>query len=180
MQQFDVLIIGSGLAGLSLALRTAEHKKVCLVSKRRINDTASDWAQGGIAAVINDDNDTVEAHIQDTLTAGAGLCDAAVTELVAKQAKPAVEWLIAQGVGFTREQDDSGYHLTREGGHSHRRVIHAADATGHAIQTTLSEKVRTHPNICLLENHIAVDLITTRKVTQTKIEQADDNSCLGA
>lgn len=180
MQQFDVLIIGSGLAGLSLALRTAEHKKVCLVSKRRINDTASDWAQGGIAAVINDDNDTVEAHIQDTLTAGAGLCDAAVTELVAKQAKPAVEWLIAQGVGFTREQDDSGYHLTREGGHSHRRVIHAADATGHAIQTTLSEKVRTHPNICLLENHIAVDLITTRKVTQTKIEQVDDNSCLGA
>ena len=180
MQQFDVLIIGSGLAGLSLALRTAEHKKVCLVSKRRINDTASDWAQGGIAAVINDDNDTVEAHIQDTLTAGAGLCDAAVTELVAKQAKPAVEWLIEQGVGFTREQDDSGYHLTREGGHSHRRVIHAADATGHAIQTTLSEKVRTHPNICLLENHIAVDLITTRKVTQTKIEQADDNSCLGA
>ncbi|MCX7185962.1 MAG: L-aspartate oxidase [Methylophilales bacterium] len=180
MQQFDVLIIGSGLAGLSLALRTAEHKKVCLVSKRRINDTASDWAQGGIAAVINDDNDTVEAHIQDTMTAGAGLCDAAVTELVAKQAKPAVEWLIEQGVGFTREQDDSGYHLTREGGHSHRRVIHAADATGHAIQTTLSEKVRTHPNICLLENHIAVDLITTRKVTQTKIEQADDNSCLGA
>ena len=180
MQQFDVLIIGSGLAGLSLALRTAEHKKVCLVSKRRVNDTASDWAQGGIAAVINDDNDTVEAHIQDTLTAGAGLCDAAVTELVAKQAKPAVEWLIEQGVGFTREQDDSGYHLTREGGHSHRRVIHAADATGHAIQTTLSEKVRTHPNICLLENHIAVDLITTRKVTQTKIEQADDNSCLGA
>lgn len=180
MQQFDVLIIGSGLAGLSLALRTAEHKKVCLVSKRSINDTASDWAQGGIAAVINDDHDTVEAHIQDTLTAGAGLCDAAVTELVAKQAKPAVEWLINQGVGFTREQDDSGYHLTREGGHSHRRVIHAADATGHAIQTTLSEKVRAHPNICLLENHIAVDLITTRKVTQTKIEQADDNSCLGA
>ena len=180
MQQFDVLIIGSGLAGLSLALRTAEHKKVCLVSKRSINDTASDWAQGGIAAVINDDNDTVEAHIQDTLTAGAGLCDAAVTALVAKNAKPAVEWLIEQGVGFTREQDDSGYHLTREGGHSHRRVIHAADATGHAIQTTLSEKVRAHPNICLLENHIAVDLITTRKVTQTKIEQADDNSCLGA
>jgi len=180
MQQFDVLIIGSGLAGLSLALRTAEHKKVCLVSKRRINDTASDWAQGGIAAVINDDNDTVEAHIQDTLEAGAGLCDVAVTELVAKQAKPAVEWLIEQGVGFTREQDDSGYHLTREGGHSHRRVIHAADATGHAIQTTLSEKVRAHPNIRLLENHIAVDLITTRKVTQTKIELADDNSCLGA
>jgi len=180
MQQFDVIIIGSGLAGLSLALRTAEHKKVCLVSKRSINDAASDWAQGGIAAVLNDDNDSVEAHIHDTLTAGAGLCDAAVTALVATQAKQAVEWLIEQGVGFTREQDNSGYHLTREGGHSHRRVIHAADATGHAIQTTLSEKVRLHPNICILENHIAIDLITTRKVTQTKIELADDNSCLGA
>ena len=180
MQQFDVLIIGSGLAGLSLALRTAAHKKVCLVSKRSINDAASDWAQGGIAAVLNDDNDSVEAHIHDTLVAGAGLCDAEVTALVATQAKQAVEWLIEQGVGFTREQDNSGYHLTREGGHSQRRVIHAADATGHAIQTTLSEKVRRHPNISILENHIAIDLITTRKVTQTKIELADDNSCLGA
>ena len=118
MQQFDVLIIGSGLAGLSLALRTAAHKKVCLVSKRSINDAASDWAQGGIAAVLNDDNDSVEAHIHDTLVAGAGLCDAEVTALVATQAKQAVEWLIEQGVGFTREQDNSGYHLTREGGHS--------------------------------------------------------------
>jgi len=179
MQQFDVLIIGSGLAGLSLALRTADHKKVCLVSKRSINNTASDWAQGGIAAVIND-NDSTAAHIEDTLIAGAGLCDVAVTKLVAEQAKQAVDWLIEQGVGFTREQDNSGYHLTREGGHSHRRVIHAADATGHAIQTTLSAKVNTHPNITVLENHIAVDLITTRKVTHTKVEIADDNSCLGA
>lgn len=179
MQQFDVLIIGSGLAGLSLALRTADHKKVCLVSKRSINDTASDWAQGGIAAVIND-NDSTAAHIEDTLIAGAGLCDVAVTKLVAEQAKQAVDWLIEQGVGFTREQDNSGYHLTREGGHSHRRVIHAADATGHAIQTTLSAKVNAHPNITVLENHIAVDLITTRKVTHTKVEIADDNSCLGA
>ncbi len=179
MQQFDVLIIGSGLAGLSLALRTADNKKVCLVSKRAINDTASDWAQGGIAAVLNDD-DSVEAHIQDTLIAGAGLCDAAVTKLVAEQGKQAVEWLIEQGVGFTREQDNSGYHLTREGGHSHRRIIHAADATGHAVQITLSDKVRQHPNITVLENHIAVDLITTRKVTHTKVEATDDNACLGA
>jgi L-aspartate oxidase len=179
MQQFDVLIIGSGLAGLSLALRTADHKKVCLVSKRNINDTASDWAQGGIAAVINGDDSTA-AHIKDTLIAGADLCDAAVTKRVAEQAKQAVEWLIEQGVGFTREQDDSGYHLTREGGHSHRRIIHAADATGHAIQTTLSAKVRAHPNITVLENHIAVDLITTRKVTQSKVEITGDNGCLGA
>lgn len=176
MQQFDVLIIGSGLAGLSLALRTAEHKKVCLVSKRTINDTASDWAQGGIAAVLNDD-DSVEEHVQDTLIAGAGLCDTEVTKLVAEHAKESVEWLIDQGVGFTREHDDSGYHLTREGGHSHRRVIHAADATGHAVQTTLSEKVKQHPNITVLENHIAVDLITTSKVSGSKEAQ---NSCLGA
>jgi len=179
MQQFDVLIIGSGLAGLSLALRTADHKKVCLISKRSINNTASDWAQGGIAAVIND-NDSTAAHIEDTLIAGAGLCDVAVTKLVAEQAKQAIDWLIEQGVGFTREQDNSGYHLTREGGHSHRRVIHAADATGHAIQTTLSAKVDAHPNITVLENHIAVDLITTRKVTHSKVETTDDNSCLGA
>lgn len=176
MQQFDVLIIGSGLAGLSLALRTAEHKKVCLISKRTINDTASDWAQGGIAAVLNDD-DSVDEHVQDTLIAGAGLCDTQVTKLVAEHAKESVEWLIDQGVGFTREHDDSGYHLTREGGHSHRRVIHAADATGHAVQTTLSEKVKQHPNITVLENHIAVDLITTRKVAGS---EAVENSCLGA
>ncbi len=184
MRQFDVLIIGSGLAGLTLALRTAEHKKVCLVSKRSINDTASDWAQGGIAAVLNDE-DSVDNHIRDTLIAGGGLCDSAVTRMVAEHAKESVEWLIDQGVGFTREHDDSGYHLTREGGHSHRRIIHAADATGHAVQMTLSEKVKQHPNITLMEYHIAVDLITTSKINQnkvdsSKIESTDDNTCLGA
>lgn len=179
MQQFDVLIIGNGLAGLSLALRTATHKKICLVSKRTINDSASNWAQGGIAAVLND-SDSVEAHIQDTLIAGAGLCDAAVTRKVVEHGKETIEWLIEQGVSFTREQDDSGYHLTREGGHSHRRVIHAADATGHAVQTTLAEKVRQHPNITLLENHIAVDLITTKKVKTQDSALFNNNACLGA
>lgn len=179
MQQFDVLIIGSGLAGLSLALRTAEHKKICLVSKRTINDSASNWAQGGIAAVLNDE-DSIEAHIQDTLTAGAGLCDAAVTRKVVEHGKETIEWLIQQGVSFTREHDDSGYHLTREGGHSHRRVIHAADATGRAVQTTLAQKVRQHPNITLLENHIAVDLITTQKVKTQDVRLNDSNTCLGA
>lgn len=179
MQEFDVLIIGSGLAGLTLALRTADYKKICLVSKRQINDSASNWAQGGIAAVLND-NDSVEAHIQDTLIAGAGLCDVAVTKKVAEQAKKTVEWLIEQGVNFTREQDNSGYHLTREGGHSQRRIIHAADATGHAVQTTLAEKVRQHPNITLLENHIAVDLITTHKLSNVNSQVSDNNACLGA
>ena len=183
MQQFDVLIIGSGLAGLSLALRVAANKKVCLVSKSTINNTASDWAQGGIAAVLNDD-DSIEEHVQDTLIAGAGLCDEAVTKLVAEHAKESVQWLIEQGVGFTREQDNSGYHLTREGGHSHRRIIHAADATGHAVQITLSEKVKQHPNITVLESHIAVDLITIGKVKasnfKTPEDNGDENACLGA
>ena len=188
MQQFDVLIIGSGLAGLTIALRTAAHKKVCLVSKRSINDSASDWAQGGIAAVLNDE-DSIENHIQDTLIAGAGLCDEAVTKMVAEHAKEAVEWLIEQGVGFTRDHDNSGFHLTREGGHSHRRIIHAADTTGHAVQVTLSDKVKQHPNITVMENHIAVDLITARKLNidinaetkfQTTDYNTDANPCLGA
>jgi len=184
MQQFDVLIIGSGLAGLTLALRSAADKKVCIVSKRSINDAASDWAQGGISAVLSDD-DSIDNHVRDTLTAGGGLCDTAVTRMVAENAKASIEWLIAQGVGFTREADNSAYHLTREGGHSHRRIIHAADATGHAVQTTLSEKVKQHPNITVMENHIAVDLITIGKINKRKIvrpgtELNDKNTCLGA
>ena len=184
MQQFDVLIIGSGLAGLTLALRSAADKKVCIVSKRSINDAASDWAQGGISAVLSDD-DSIDNHVRDTLTAGGGLCDTAVTRMVAENAKASIEWLIAQGVGFTRETDNSAYHLTREGGHSHRRIIHAADATGHAVQTTLSEKVKQHPNITVMENHIAVDLITIGKINKRKIvrpgtELNDKNTCLGA
>ncbi len=177
MQQFDVLIIGSGLAGLTVALKVATEKKVCLVSKRKINDNSSSWAQGGIAAVLTDD-DSIEAHIQDTLIAGVGLCDKEVTRQVASHARETVEWLIAQGVPFTREDDGSGYHLTREGGHSHRRIIHAADATGHAVQKTLAEQVLSHPNITVLEDHIAVDLITSRKAG---IGAPQDNAeCLGA
>ncbi len=173
-QEFEVIIIGSGLAGLTLALQVADHKKVCLVSKREITDSASSWAQGGIAAVLNSD-DSVEAHIQDTLIAGAGLCDVAITRMVAEKGRDAVEWLIEQGVGFTREADDSAFHLTREGGHSHRRVVHVADATGHAVQKTLVQKIREHTNITILENHIAVDLITTKK-----LHKNSENACLGA
>ena len=177
MQQFDVLIIGSGLAGLTVALKVASGEKVCLVSKRKINDNSSSWAQGGIAAVLTDD-DSVEAHIQDTLVAGAGLCDQEVTRQVASHARETVEWLIAQGVPFTREDDDSGYHLTREGGHSHRRIIHAADATGHAVQKTLAQEVLSHPNITVLEDHIAVDLITSRKAGI--VTPQENTECLGA
>ncbi len=176
MQQFDVLIIGSGLAGLTTALKVATDKKVCLVSKRKINDNSSNWAQGGIAAVLNDE-DSIESHIQDTLVAGAGLCDKEITREVVSHARELVEWLIAQGVPFTREENNEGYHLTREGGHSHRRIIHAADSTGHAVQATLAEKVLNHPNITVLEDHIAVDLITSRKLG---IVNDDTPACLGA
>ena len=173
MKKFDTLIIGSGLAGLTLALYLAEHRRVCLVTKRELEDSASSWAQGGIAAVLSVD-DSTEQHIQDTLIAGAGLCDPEVTSYVVEHSKQAVKWLIDQGVEFTREDSDSGFHLTREGGHSQRRIIHAADATGHAVQTTLTERVRAHPSITVLENHIAVDLITARKLGKRS------NRCLGA
>ena len=158
---FDVLVIGSGLAGQSLALRLADTHRVALVTKRMIDDSATNWAQGGIAAVL-DDTDSIESHIQDTFTAGAGLCDAPATRFVVEHGRTAIDWLIDQGVPFTR--DKTGYHLTREGGHSARRVIHVADATGAAVQQTLSQKVRRHPNITVLEKHIVVDLITGAKL----------------
>ena len=161
MHNFDVLIIGSGLAGQVAALRLAGHCRVVLVSKRGLEDSASGWAQGGIAAVL-DGHDSIEAHIQDTLVAGAWLNDEKVTRFVVENGRRAIEWLIAQGVPFT--QDASGYHLTREGGHSNRRVIHVADATGAAVQETLTRQVRAAPNIKVLENHIAIDLITGAKL----------------
>ncbi|MFA7241785.1 MAG: L-aspartate oxidase [Sulfuricellaceae bacterium] len=164
MMQFDVVIIGSGLAGLTVALNLAERMKVAIVTKKTLFDGSSDWAQGGIAAVLADD-DSVEEHIRDTLIAGAGLCDEKVTRVVVEHGREEIDWLIAQGVQFTKDAENQiGYHLTREGGHSHRRVIHAADATGHAVQLTLCEQVLHHPNITLLENHIAVDLITGKKL----------------
>ncbi len=164
IKNFDVLILGSGLGGQSLALRLARSHKVALVTKRKLEDSASAWAQGGIAAVL-DDTDSIESHIGDTLNAGAGLCDQTATRHIVEHSAAAVRWLIAQGVPFTRdEQTDFGFHLTREGGHSHRRIIHAADATGAAVQQTLTEKVRKHPNITVFEDHIGVDLITGAKL----------------
>ncbi len=172
--QYDVLILGSGAAGQSVALRLADHLRVALVTKRELSDSASFWAQGGIAAVL-DNADSIEAHVQDTFTAGADLCTPAATRFVVENGKRAIDWLIERGVPFTREDSPRhGYHLTREGGHSHRRIIHAADATGAAVQTTLSALVRAHPNIDIFEHHIAVDLIRADRIGQ------DDKRCLGA
>ena len=168
---FDILVIGSGLAGQSAALRLAKHCKVGLISKRALDDSASNWAQGGIAAVL-DDQDSVEAHIQDTLTAGGFLNDIPATRFVVENGRRAIQWLIEQGVPFSREKGN--YHLTREGGHSARRVIHVADTTGLAVQQVLTEKLRHNPNISILEHHIAIDLITGTKLG------LDDNRCYGA
>lgn len=162
--KFDVAIVGSGLAGLSVALHLAQTRKIALISKRTLRDGASDWAQGGIAAVL-DSTDSYDQHVADTLVAGAGLCDEAATRFIVEHGRDAIDWLISQGVPFTKDDTaELGYHLTREGGHSQRRIIHAADATGHAVQLTLEEKVRAHPNITLLENHFGIDLITSEKL----------------
>jgi len=175
-QATDVLIVGSGVAGLSLALRLADTAKITVLAKADLTQGSSLYAQGGVAAVLND-VDSFSAHIQDTLTAGGGLCHPDTVELTVQRGPAAIRWLIDQGVGFTRELGPDGrphYHLTREGGHSYRRVIHTADATGKAMETTLAGRVRAHPNITLLENHIAVDLITRRK-----LGRGGDNRVLG-
>jgi L-aspartate oxidase len=163
LKTYDVLLLGSGLAGMSAALHLADRLKVALVTKHELLDGASSWAQGGIAAVL-DGSDSVQDHIRDTLVAGAGLCHEDAVRFVVERGRHAVEWLVAQGVPFTRDDDNQEeLHLTREGGHSHRRIAHAADATGSAVQNTLVQRVKNHPNIDVLEWHIGVDLITTRK-----------------
>ncbi len=171
-KQTDVLIIGSGAAGLALALHLADYCKVIVLSKTSLQEGASYYAQGGVAAVAAANaNDSFEAHIQDTLTAGRGLCQYKAVEYVVKNAKAAIDWLINIGVDFTQETTDDGvkqYHLTQEGGHTHRRIWHAADSTGKAVKETLDARVRAHPNIEIIEQAIAIDLIKKK------------NRCVGA
>ncbi len=154
----DVLIIGSGAAGLSLALSLPSHLKVAVLSKGKLESGSTRHAQGGIAAVL-DSKDSVESHVADTLKAGAGLCREEAVRFTVESSKQAIEWLINLGINFTREDDSGEYHLTREGGHSHRRIIHSKDATGKAVESGLVRRVREARNIDLLENHVAVDLI---------------------
>jgi len=174
----DVLIIGGGAAGLTLALKLADTLSIRLISKSILREGSTFYAQGGIAAV-NAPNDSLNSHIEDTINAGSGLCDPEVVRFTVEHAAENIQWLIDQGIAFTRNASGSTlgeYHLTREGGHSHRRVFHATDATGKAVETTLEQLVLAHPHIQIDEQHIAVDLITTHKLG------LDDgnNRCLGA
>lgn len=164
--QCDVLIIGSGAAGLSLALRLASQQKVIVLSKGPMSEGSTFYAQGGIAAVF-DETDSIASHVEDTLIAGAGIVDEHAAEFVASNARHCVQWLIDQGVLFDthiQPNGEEGYHLTREGGHSHRRILHAADATGKEVETTLVSQARNHPNIQVLERSNAVDLIVSDKI----------------
>lgn len=171
---FDVLIIGSGVAGLSHALHLADHVRVAVLSKDQLQEGASLYAQGGISVVL-DQTDSLQSHIDDTLLSGAGLCNEEAVRFTVEQARENIEWLIEQGVSFTKDGITAEtYHLTQEGGHSHRRVIHAADATGREVETSLLAKAQAHPNIELFPYHISIDLITSRK----QLNQ-EDNQCLG-
>nr|WP_324258653.1 L-aspartate oxidase [Cellvibrio fontiphilus] len=166
--QYDVLVIGSGAAGLTLALSLAKHARVAVLSKNAINQGSTWYAQGGIAAVL-DDQDSIDAHVADTLIAGAGLCHEDAVRFTVEHSKAAIQWLIDQGVNFTKENANGDYHLTKEGGHSHRRIIHSADATGQAVHSTLIEQVQKQANIDIFENHVAINLISQADADSRKL-----------
>lgn len=168
----EVLIIGSGAAGLTLALQLAEHHRVAVLSKGELNAGSTYWAQGGIAAVLAPE-DNEQEHVSDTMTAGASLSHHDAVSFTVNHGPAAIDWLIDQGVPFTRDEKNL-FHLTKEGGHSQRRIIHAADATGKAVQHTLTERAIEHPNIDLFEHYVAVDLITREKL------RLANNRCVGA
>lgn len=169
--EHDVLVIGSGAAGLSLALSLADNARVALLSKDQLSSGSTRHAQGGIAAVM-DTNDSFESHIQDTHVAGAGLSDADAVRFSIEQSQNAINWLLDQGVEFDTEDD--GFHLTKEGGHGFRRILHAADATGFAISNTLANNAKKHPNIEIFEHRVAVDMVTREKLSH------EGKGCIGA
>ena len=175
----DILVIGSGIAGLSIALKLAEEHKITILAKGSLSEGSTNYAQGGIAGVL-DPFDSIEAHIEDTQNAGAGLCDPKAVAIVASHAAESIQELIELGVPFSMDSEDNQeqrqsksdfpFHLTQEGGHSHRRVIHAADHTGQSVLNTLINKVTQHKNITLLPDHMTIDLIKNQK----------RNRCIGA
>ena len=174
--RFDVLILGSGAAGLATALALPEHLSVALLSKGPLAAGATSWAQGGIAAVLDGD-DHLDNHIQDTLAAGAGLCHPDIVRQVVEGGPGAIEWLAARGVAFDQEKSADGaprYHLTQEGGHGHRRIVHAADATGRAVEDSLLAEAQRRPRLTVFEDHLAVDLLIREKLN------LPGSGCVGA
>jgi L-aspartate oxidase len=178
VHDFDVLVIGSGVAGLFFALRVAAHGSVAIITKKEMQNTNTNLAQGGIAAVM-DAADSYARHIRDTLQAGAGLCHRDVVEQVVHDGPELIAELVRLGVHFTPagEEDDGDYDLTREGGHSRRRILHADDWTGHEIEQVLVERCREHPHITIFENMAAIDLLTAAKYLDAP---AQDDVCWGA
>nr|WP_298891792.1 L-aspartate oxidase [uncultured Acinetobacter sp.] len=170
-QQFDVVIIGSGGAGLTLALSLPAHYKIAVLAKSHLNDASTYYAQGGVAAVL-DQTDSIEQHIDDTMIAGGHLCHLDAVKFTVEGGQDAVDFLLKQGVQFTLDEHEN-LHLTREGGHSQRRIIHAADATGKAISMTLVERAQEKENIHLFENVVAIDVITTQKA---QIEHSENRA----
>jgi L-aspartate oxidase len=165
---FDVVIVGSGAAGLTVALNLPKTTSIAMLAKTNFEQYASYFAQGGISAVLEPD-DSIDQHVQDTLTAGAGLCDPDVVTFTAARGSQCIQWLSDLGMPFTRDRQEvskSGYHLTREGGHSKRRVVHAADATGKALQQTLQAHLHEYSNIQIFQHHLAIDLIYANKRCQ--------------
>ncbi len=169
---FDVIIVGSGGAGLSLALSLPDHFKIALLAKSTLTDASTYFAQGGVAAVL-DETDSLEQHIDDTMIAGAQLCELDAVKQTVEGGKPSVDFLLKHGVQFTLDEQ-AQLHLTREGGHSQRRIIHAADATGRAISSTLVQRAQEKSNIHIFENYIAIDLISSQKLALE-----GDNRALG-
>jgi len=177
-KKYDFLVIGSGLGGLSFALKAAEHGTVCMITKAEMDETNTRYAQGGIAAVTYEP-DSYSKHVEDTLVAGDHLCNEEVVKMVVKEAPEQIQELINWGTKFDKESDGK-YDLAREGGHSEHRILHHKDNTGQEIQRALSVKVRSHPRIALLESHFAVDLITQHHLGKLVKRHMTDIECYGA
>src|ERR1035437_3565943 len=176
--RYDFLVIGSGIAGLSYALKVAPYGKVCIVSKDKIENTATKYAQGGIATVMYTP-DTYEKHINDTLIAGDGLCDEKIVRITITESTDRVKELIQWGVDFDKTESGK-YDLGKEGGHSEFRVLHHKDQTGLEIERALVKQVRKHPNNEVLENHFAIDIITQHHLGIDVNRRTKDICCYGA
>ena len=170
----STIVVGAGIAGLSTALRLAdEGNQVTILTKNKLYKTTSYYAQGGIAAVI-DSEDSFDSHHSDTLEAGAGLCDSETVKKVIQEGPECIKWLEDNGVKFTKDDSNRDLHLMQEGGHSQRRIVHSDDATGIAVMSRLSERVRNNKNITLIEDCFVVDLITTKQLSIS-----GKNRCVG-